>query len=188
MKEAIHSFNLYLLAAPNANDVQAIKKRIGGLQYATQKKVTDDAANTKAAAAAANVQADAESKKNAFIKSIQGNWSSGGGTSLLSINPHENGDAKITFHRYNVGESFNSGQYFAVSDINITESTLRFTADNNSPGNPESLIHYSLSLDGKGRLTGSYTDSLTESGRAMIRSAGWTPGADNTDDCIFIRQ
>jgi tetratricopeptide (TPR) repeat protein len=36
-KEAILSFNLYLLAAPNSDDALAVKKRIGGLQYAAQK-------------------------------------------------------------------------------------------------------------------------------------------------------
>ncbi len=36
-QQAIHSFNLYLLAAPDASDTQAINKRIGGLQYALQK-------------------------------------------------------------------------------------------------------------------------------------------------------
>ncbi len=36
-KEAIRSFNLYLPAAPNADDALAVKKRIGGLQYAEQK-------------------------------------------------------------------------------------------------------------------------------------------------------
>jgi hypothetical protein len=36
-QEAIRNFNLYVLAAPNADDLQAVKKRIGGLQYATQK-------------------------------------------------------------------------------------------------------------------------------------------------------
>jgi tetratricopeptide (TPR) repeat protein len=37
IKEAIRNFSLYPLAAPNADDLQAVKKRIGGLQYATQK-------------------------------------------------------------------------------------------------------------------------------------------------------
>jgi len=36
-KEAIRSFNLYLLAAPDATDTTDVKKRIGGLQYAEQK-------------------------------------------------------------------------------------------------------------------------------------------------------
>jgi tetratricopeptide (TPR) repeat protein len=36
-KDAIRNFKLYLLAAPNADNVQTIKKRIGGLQYAAQK-------------------------------------------------------------------------------------------------------------------------------------------------------
>ena len=40
-KEAIRSFNLYLLAAPDATDSKIIKKRIGGLQYAIQKAIDD---------------------------------------------------------------------------------------------------------------------------------------------------
>jgi tetratricopeptide (TPR) repeat protein len=40
-KEAVRSFNLYLLAAPNADDALAVKKRIGGLQYAAQKAVDE---------------------------------------------------------------------------------------------------------------------------------------------------
>lgn len=43
-KDAIRNFTLYLLAAPNASDVVAIKKRIGGLQY-VEKKAEDEAAN-----------------------------------------------------------------------------------------------------------------------------------------------
>jgi tetratricopeptide (TPR) repeat protein len=40
-QEAIHSFSLYLLASPNADDAVAVKKRIGGLQYAAQKTSPD---------------------------------------------------------------------------------------------------------------------------------------------------
>ena len=40
-KEAIHNFNLYLLAAPDADDAMAVKKRIGGLQFAAQKAVDE---------------------------------------------------------------------------------------------------------------------------------------------------
>jgi tetratricopeptide (TPR) repeat protein len=38
IKEAIQSFSHYLLAAPDANDSLAVKKRIGGLQYAEQRQ------------------------------------------------------------------------------------------------------------------------------------------------------
>jgi tetratricopeptide (TPR) repeat protein len=50
LKEAILSFNLYLLAAPNADDAQAVNKRIGGLQYAMQKAKaqTEEAAKKEA--------------------------------------------------------------------------------------------------------------------------------------------
>lgn len=57
-KEAIRSFNLYLLAAPNANDAQVIKKRIGGLQYVAQK--AEDEANSP------------EAKMEQFIKTLDG--------------------------------------------------------------------------------------------------------------------
>lgn len=49
-KEAIRSFNLYLLAAPNAKDTQDIKKRIGGLQYAAQKAEGESNSSAKQAA------------------------------------------------------------------------------------------------------------------------------------------
>jgi tetratricopeptide (TPR) repeat protein len=49
--DAIRNFKLYLLAAPNADDAQAIKKRVGGLQYAAQK--TEDEANRAAREAVA---------------------------------------------------------------------------------------------------------------------------------------
>jgi len=45
-KEAIQSFSLYLLAAPNSDDAVAVKKRMGGLQYAAQK--ADNAARDQA--------------------------------------------------------------------------------------------------------------------------------------------
>jgi len=44
--DASHSFKLYLLAAPNAEDALAVNKRIGGLQYAAQK--AEDAASVAA--------------------------------------------------------------------------------------------------------------------------------------------
>ena len=57
-KNAIRNLNLYLLAAPSAEDLQAVKKRIGGLQYAEQK--AEDGANrqvnTTAAAPAPTMQ------------------------------------------------------------------------------------------------------------------------------------
>ena len=57
-KEAIRNFNLYLLAAPNADDVLAVNKRIGGLQYAAQ--MTEEAASEQARAANDQVRAAAQ--------------------------------------------------------------------------------------------------------------------------------
>ena len=38
LKEAIRNFKCYLLASPDSEDAQEVKKRIGGLQYADEKK------------------------------------------------------------------------------------------------------------------------------------------------------
>jgi tetratricopeptide (TPR) repeat protein len=57
-KEAIRNFSLYLLAAPNADDAQAVNKRIGGLQYAAQE--SEDAASEQARAANEQVRAAAQ--------------------------------------------------------------------------------------------------------------------------------
>ena len=76
-KEAIRSFTLYLLAAPNADDAQAVKKRIGGLQYAVQK--AQDAASDQAGAAARKVAAErqqAQVLQDTFAPLNGGVWKS----------------------------------------------------------------------------------------------------------------
>ena len=67
-KEAIRNFNLYLLAAPNADDAQAVKKRMGGLQYAAQE--SEDAASEQARAA--NERASAAALQTAVYKGLEG--------------------------------------------------------------------------------------------------------------------
>jgi tetratricopeptide (TPR) repeat protein len=54
-QEAIRSFKFYLLAAPHADDVQTVKKRIGGLQYAAQKAEDEQNAAAREAAQQAAV-------------------------------------------------------------------------------------------------------------------------------------
>jgi tetratricopeptide (TPR) repeat protein len=64
-KQAIRSFSLYLLAAPTADDTQAVRKRIGGLQYAVQK--AEDEANRPAKEAAAKEAAAKEADERAGL-------------------------------------------------------------------------------------------------------------------------
>ena len=72
-KEAIRNFNLYLLAAPNADDAQAVNKRIGGLQYAAQKaadeadKPRKEAAEREAAAKVADERAGFTNNKDGTV-------------------------------------------------------------------------------------------------------------------------
>jgi tetratricopeptide (TPR) repeat protein len=67
-KEAIRSFNFYLLAAPNAEDVLAVNKRIGALQYLAQKSA--DAANEQARIA--NEQARVAAQQAAIYQGLDG--------------------------------------------------------------------------------------------------------------------
>jgi hypothetical protein len=157
-------------------DARDIQDKIYVLEAKQQKSVSDAAA--KVVSDAANAQAAADFRKDTFIKSIQGDW--GSGNERFSISPLGTGNVDVTFHM--------SGRNLAVSDIKITESTLQFTVDMVENGNPETLDHYSLSIDGNGRFTGSYVDALTEGGKAMIRRAGYTPAGDQTLNCMFFRQ
>ncbi len=172
-QQAIHSFNFYLMAAPHASDAKDIKNRIGGLQYAEQKMISDSAAKTVA---------DATNAKAAFIQSIQGYWSNGNPSfpKIIFINPTASGEVSVSV-------TWN-GQSMAVSDIETTESTLQFTVDDVEDGNPESLLRYSLSLYPNDHLEGTRTDSLTESGKAMIRQHGGTFGGNQTLSTSYIRQ
>jgi len=67
-KEAIQSFSLYLLAAPNSDDAVAVKKRMGGLQYAAQK--ADNAARDQARVA--NEQAQVATQLDAVYRGLDG--------------------------------------------------------------------------------------------------------------------
>ncbi len=64
LKEAKQSFELYLLAAPNAQDAREVRKRIAGLEYATEKAARE----SSPAAIAAKKQNDYED----WLKKIDG--------------------------------------------------------------------------------------------------------------------
>ena len=69
---AIRSFKLYLLAAPNADDVLAVNKRIGGLQYADQKAEDKQAVLAKQEADERAAQVRQAQADEALIKSLDG--------------------------------------------------------------------------------------------------------------------
>ncbi|MGA9507235.1 MAG: hypothetical protein WBV55_01180 [Candidatus Sulfotelmatobacter sp.] len=173
---AMADLKIYQLFKLSDADARNTQDKIYVLEAKQQKSVSDAA--TKVASDAANAQAAADFRKDTFIRSIQGDW--GNGNKQLSISPFGNGNVDVTFHM--------SSRNLAVSDMKTTESTLQFTVDMVENGNPETLDHYSLSIDGNGPLTGSYVDALTEGGKAMIRRAGYTPAGDQTFNCMFFRQ
>jgi hypothetical protein len=177
---AIDDLKIYQQFKLSDAEARTVQDKIYTLEAKQLKKVSSDAA--KAATDSANASAAADAKKNDFIKSIQGNWGNGNPSFPIniSISPPENGNTNVAFSA--------SGQNLAVSNIIVTESTLQFTVDMVQSGDPETLYHYNLSLNSNGRLAGSLTESLTESGKAMIRQAGYTPAGDSTQDCFFSRQ
>jgi hypothetical protein len=67
-KEAISSFGFYLLTSPGAEDALAVKKRIGGLQYAAQKT----AETAKEQASAADEQAREAARLAAVYQGLDG--------------------------------------------------------------------------------------------------------------------
>jgi tetratricopeptide (TPR) repeat protein len=70
-KEAIRCFNFYLLAAPNASDAQATKKRIGGLQYAAQES-EDEANKPRKEAAEREAAQKASDERAGFTDNMDG--------------------------------------------------------------------------------------------------------------------
>jgi tetratricopeptide (TPR) repeat protein len=175
---AISDLKLYQQFKLSDAEARTVQDKIYTIEAKERMKIAN--ATAKQATDAANVQAKADSNKEAFIRSIQGSW--GMGSSSFSITPLGNGNVNITY-------SSMPGRSFAVSEISVTESTLLFTVYFASNDNPEYLRHYSLSMNGSGRLlTGSTIESYTESGKAMIRRSGYVPASDRTMDCMFSRQ
>ncbi len=62
-RDAIRNFHFYILAAPNADDLQQVRKRIGGLQYAVRK--AEDEASRPAKEAAVREAAAKEADERA---------------------------------------------------------------------------------------------------------------------------
>jgi len=70
LRPAIQSFELYLLGAPNANDSEDVRKRIGGLRFASERTERQEVAEKAK-------QEEAERRKqqeNARLQSSEGTW------------------------------------------------------------------------------------------------------------------
>lgn len=173
---AMDDLKIYQQFKLSDSEARTVQDKIYAIEAKQQLKVSDSAA--KAASDSANVQAAENSKKEVFIKKILGNWSQ---YSAISITSQDNENVQVA---YEYGQ-----QSFQVLDVKVTDSTLDFTVDYIETGNPEHLDHYSLTLNNNDHLTGSYTRTITESGKAMLRQLG-QPINDNVDveDCDFRRQ
>jgi hypothetical protein len=174
---AMDDLKLYQQFKLSETEARTVQDKIYALEAKQEKKAADAQADARAKA-----DADVASKiaaQSRFVNSIQGNWRLG--PCLLSISSLGNGNARVTDGCTGEGS-------FPVSDISVTESTLKFTIDIDETGNPEVTQSYTLSLNGNDRLTGSYVRSLTENGWAMIIRMGRTSSGSQTVDCVWYRQ
>jgi len=171
-QQAIHSFNLYLLAAPDASDTQAINKRIGGLQYAEQKAVSDNVARAAADAA------QEKSKRSDYVRNIQAKWT-WGQDFWFSLTLDGDDNVEIT-----AGYPMNPSMNLTISDINLTTNSLEFTSHDG-----QQMEHYLLTLDDTGHLIGVRTMSMEGSAREMYIQAGDDPDKHiTTRNCTFSRE
>jgi tetratricopeptide (TPR) repeat protein len=157
--EAIRSFSLYLLAAPNAGDALEVNKRIGGLQYAEQRRVSDEAARVATAKVEETVRRQAEDVYRGLDGGI---W--------LKTQTYVN-DAPVTFsnsshEKITLEIQGHDIAGFIVDDLNARRSfglhttftSRQFQADNKS---------LTISEDGK---------TITENFVWSASNSGWPPG------------
>ena len=112
-KDAIRNFNLYLLAAPSADDAVAVKKRIGGLQYAAQK--AEDEANSP------------EAKLEKFIKGLDGRvW-------RIARSAHVNSDGgRVVDPPSTLGHEYIAASGHTISHVDIIR---------HPPGEPNIVLY-----------------------------------------------
>lgn len=86
-KAAIRAFNFYILAAPTAPDAVAVKRRIGGLQYALDQANLAQQGQLRVAAAAAQQREDEararQERRDRYP--FEGTWNLGDGWRMVKI-------------------------------------------------------------------------------------------------------
>ncbi len=80
-KNAITQFNFYLMAAPDAQDANAVRKRIGGLEYAAGKAARESSSQQTAAAPKQNPFEDLLKKIDGRRYTVRGV----GGTAVIDV-------------------------------------------------------------------------------------------------------
>jgi|ERR1700674_305373 len=171
---AIADLKIYQQFKLSESEARNVQDKIYALEAKKQMKVSDGTAK-----AADDVPKETAGRSR-FVKAIQGEWHVG--SMYLSIIPLGNGNVTIKFEWAGKG---------AVSDIKITESTLRFTViPATRVGNPETSWRFSLSLDNSGRLKGTSNNRWTQRGKEFARRLGapdWNDDHAGSSDWVFTR-
>jgi tetratricopeptide (TPR) repeat protein len=111
--DAIAAFNWYLLAAPNAQDANEVRERIGGLKYAKEKSGRQEAERAEAARKAA--ERELERKRTDF----SGDWIADGGQWSFSISKDSSGSYTVIKFIYRRGNAESS-----LTNIRVNGNTL----------------------------------------------------------------
>jgi tetratricopeptide (TPR) repeat protein len=177
LRPAIQSFELYLLAAPNANDTEEVRKRIGGLRFAISRAAQQDDLERATRVEAAREEQAREAKR----QSAEGTWKycSGDPTARFSIVRGAGGGGlvvkllslftqDVNFGLYTQNIAGNSIQFVTKDDRNIARN---YNIDTNI------FVHkYNLTLS---------TDGTRLSGKEEYYFKGKYEG---TFDVVFCRQ
>jgi tetratricopeptide (TPR) repeat protein len=149
LKPAIQSLELYLLALPNANDTEEVRKRIGGLRFAAARAERQDALENARQAEIERRDRDKEQQERnemARLQSLEGSWSgcnrSATEPPMLTISRAPNGEL--------IAKAIDMGD-FTLGHQRITDRYLEFSQ---VAGDATFEWKLALSADGK-KLNGS---------------------------------
>jgi hypothetical protein len=141
---AMAEFKLYQQFKLSDTEARTVQDKIYAIEARQKMEVSD---------AAANVKAKADSTRDAFIRSIQGDWKSA--FYIISINRADDGSLviKSTGHH---------GENNPVSNVSITGTILHFVV-RTTWGDQGRILDESLSLASNGELTGPVVQHWSQS-------------------------
>jgi tetratricopeptide (TPR) repeat protein len=163
---AMADLKLYQQFKLSETEARAVQDKIYAIEAKQKMEVSD---------AAAKVQAQADSKRDAFVSSILGDWKGADMSAKISINRADDGNVVVKSTGFGGGDQL-------VSNISINGSTLHFTYfEGDGSGDHDHVIEASVFLGSNGELVDteiihwaqSTIDHYTGEGKPISRE-GWT--------------
>jgi len=143
---AMTDLKLYQQFKLSDTEARTVQDKIYAIEARQKMEISD---------AAANVQAKADSTRDAFIRSIQGDWKSLVSSYIISINRADDGSVVIKSISYRGGNQ-------PVSNVSITGTVLHFVV-RTQWGDQGTVLDESLSLASNGKLVGPVVQHWSQS-------------------------